>query len=189
MILIIDNYDSFVFNIARYIKRLGYETRVIRNDAITLNDISNLNPDAIVLSPGPCSPQEAGISVDVVKRFSGQIPILGICLGHQCIGAAFGADVQCASEPMHGRSSKIAHLGCDIFEALPSPLQVGRYHSLIVELNTQTPLIPTAWSEAGELMAMRHLDHPTYGVQFHPESILTMHGENMIANFLKRIRA
>lgn len=187
MILIIDNYDSFVFNIARYIVRVGHETCVMRNDAITLDDIARLKPHAIVLSPGPCSPLEAGICVEVVKHFSGQIPMLGICLGHQCIGAAFGAHVIRAHQPMHGRSSIITHSQHDIFESLPSPLHVGRYHSLIVELNEYTPLIPTAWSDKHELMAMRHPEHHTYGVQFHPESILTDQGEQMIKNFLQTL--
>jgi len=159
MLLIIDNYDSFVFNLVRYCEELGQETRTVRNDRITLEDITALNPQAILISPGPCSPVQAGISLDLIRRFSGHIPILGVCLGHQCVGAAFGARVERARVPMHGRTSLVTHSGEALFSGLPQPLQVGRYHSL------------------------SHVDHPTYGVQFHPESILSDYGHDLLANF------
>ncbi|MCK1496716.1 aminodeoxychorismate/anthranilate synthase component II [Bradyrhizobium sp. 188] len=189
MILIIDNYDSFVFNIARYFHKLGETTVVIRNDAITVSDLVDLKPCAVVISPGPCTPTEAGISTAVVRELSGFVPILGICLGHQCIGSAFGASVRRARRPMHGRSSSIAHDGRGLFHGLPSPLRVGRYHSLIVEFDGPcTPdLTVTARSEQGEIMALAHREQPTYGVQFHPESILTQDGHLLLANFLRLV--
>ncbi|MGY0576070.1 anthranilate synthase component II [Bradyrhizobium sp. RDM12] len=187
MILIIDNYDSFVFNIARYFHKLGEATEVIRNDAIGVRDLVQLKPRAVVISPGPCTPTEAGISSAVVRELSGFVPILGICLGHQCIGSAFGGSVRRARHPMHGRSSSIAHDGRELFDGLPSPLRVGRYHSLIVELegSCAPDLTVTARSEEGEIMALAHREQQTYGVQFHPESILTQHGHLLLANFLR----
>jgi para-aminobenzoate synthetase component 2 len=184
VIIIVDNYDSFVANVARYIRVLGAEVRVLRNDAITVEEVAAMNPEALVLSPGPCGPQEAGICVPLIRELSGRIPILGVCLGHQCIGAAFGASVTRAREPMHGRSSRITHDRTGLFEGLPSPLTVGRYHSLIVEDLAGTPLLPTATSREGEIMALAHRRHPTFGVQFHPESIMTEHGSDLFANFL-----
>lgn len=186
MILVIDNYDSFVGNVARYLEELGEETRVVRNDAIAVNEIQALNPRAIVISPGPCSPKEAGVSNATVAGLSGRIPILGICLGHQCIGDVMGSRVVRAKEPMHGRASQVSHRGTDVFRGLPNPVKVGRYHSLIVETEPDDPnLEVTARSEKGEIMGLAHRDHPTYGVQFHPESILTEGGHAMLANFLQ----
>ena len=187
MLLIVDNYDSFVFNVARYCEELGQEICVKRNDAITVEAIQALNPSSIIISPGPRTPEEAGISVAVIAEFSGHIPILGICLGHQGIGAAFGGAVVRAGTPMHGRCSMIAHNGCGLFDALPTPLRVGRYHSLIVQPRAgmlQTLEID-AVSEEGEIMAISHREHPTFGVQFHPESILTSHGHALLGNFFR----
>ena len=185
MILLIDNYDSFVFNVARYLTELGEEVQVRRNDALDIAEIERLRPAALVISPGPCSPNEAGISLDAVRTLSGRLPILGICLGHQCIGQAFGGRVVRAKEPMHGRASQVRHAGTDVFEGLSSPFPAGRYHSLAVELEEGSPLIATAWSEDGEIMGLAHREHPTYGVQFHPESVLTGPGYELLANFLR----
>lgn len=185
MILVLDNYDSFVGNVARYLRELGETVDVVRNDAISVNEIQAMDPRAIVISPGPCSPREAGISNAVVQTLSGRIPILGICLGHQCIGDVMGGAVVRAREPMHGRASLVSHEGTDVFRGLPNPLRVGRYHSLIVEVDEETsPLKVTARSEKGEVMGLAHKEHPTFGVQFHPESILTEGGHAMLANFL-----
>lgn len=191
MIAIIDNYDSFVFNIARYFHELGQATEVIRNDVINVSQLTRLRPLAVVISPGPCTPAEAGVSTSVVTELTGRLPILGICLGHQCIGSAFGGRVVRARRPMHGQASLITHGGKGLFEALPSPLPVGRYHSLIVEFDEQTPspLMVTARSDDGEIMAVAHRDQPTYGVQFHPESILTQRGNAVLANFLALSKA
>ncbi|WP_075216761.1 anthranilate synthase component II [Mongoliimonas terrestris] len=186
MILIVDNYDSFVGNVARYFRELGEAVTVVRNDALSVNEIQGLNPRAIVISPGPCSPKEAGISNPLIQALSGRIPILGICLGHQCIGDVLGGRVVRAREPMHGRASLVTHEGTDVFAGLPNPLKVGRYHSLIVEVDDpESPLVVTARSDKGEVMGLAHREHPTYGVQFHPESILTEGGHAMLANFLK----
>jgi len=183
-LLILDNYDSFVFNIVRYCEELGATTRVKRNDALTVDDVKALEPDAIILSPGPCGPDEAGMSLDLIKRLSGQIPILGVCLGHQCIGAAFGGAVTRAKTPMHGRASPILHDGTGVFEKLPNPFEAGRYHSLIVDLPEKSALKVIARSPDGEIMGLSHRTHPTHGVQFHPESVLTTHGYEVIDNFL-----
>lgn len=183
-LLILDNYDSFVFNIVRYCEELGASATVKRNDAVTLDHVRALNPDAIILSPGPCGPNEAGLSVPVIHEFSGQIPIFGVCLGHQCIGAAFGGAVVRAKTPMHGRSSSILHDGQGVFAKLPNPFDAGRYHSLIVELSESSELDVTARSPDGEIMGLSHRTHPTHGVQFHPESVLTTHGYEVIGNFL-----
>lgn len=187
MIAIIDNYDSFVFNIARYFRELGEAVEVIRNDAITTSDLIRLKPRAVVISPGPCTPIEAGISTAIVHDLSGRIPILGICLGHQCIGSVFGGRVVRARRPMHGRASRITHDGRGLFEELPSPLRVGRYHSLVVEFDElcSSPLLVAARSEEGEIMALCHRYQPTYGVQFHPESVLTQQGHRLLRNFLR----
>ncbi len=182
MILLIDNYDSFVHNIARYFEELGEHVVIRRNDEVKRND---LKAKAIVISPGPCAPQQAGQSLDVVREFSGQVPILGICLGHQVIGEVFGDQVTRARRPMHGDSSDILHDGTGVFENLPQRFSAGRYHSLIVETRGGSPLRVTARSEEGEVMGLQHKDHPTFGVQFHPESILTEHGYDLLRNFLK----
>ena len=183
MILIVDNYDSFVHNVARYFVELGETARVVRNDAVTDAD---LRAKTIVISPGPCTPQEAGQSIDIVRRLSGRMPILGICLGHQVIGEVFGGLVRRARRPMHGDSSEINHSGTEIFAGLPQRFSAGRYHSLIVDLEGRdTPLAVTATSDEGEIMGLRHKSHPTFGLQFHPESILTEGGYDMLRNFLK----
>ena len=185
MILIIDNYDSFVHNIARYFEELGAPTRVVRNDAVTRDD---LKAEAIVISPGPCTPHEAGQSMAIMREFSGLVPILGICLGHQVMGEVFGAEVKRARRPMHGDSSEINHDGKHLFEGLPPRFSAGRYHSLIVDLaSNDTPLEITARSDEGEIMGLRHKSHPSFGLQFHPESILTEGGYGMLSNFLKLI--
>lgn len=189
MIVIIDNYDSFVFTVARYFAELGVQTRVIRNDAISAREAEQLDPQAIVLSPGPCGPREAGQSMNIIETLSGKIPMLGICLGHQCIGEVFGGRVVRAKEPMHGRASAIDHDGSGVFKGLPSPFRAGRYHSLIVEsVEAESALRVTARSEMGEVMGLAHLSHPTYGVQFHPESVLTEYGHAMLGNFLRLSR-
>ncbi|HZL88332.1 MAG TPA: aminodeoxychorismate/anthranilate synthase component II [Pirellulaceae bacterium] len=186
MILLIDNYDSFVYNLARYFARLGQDTRVVRNDAVDASAVRRLQPQAMVVSPGPCTPREAGCSIDVVRQLSGEIPILGVCLGHQAIGAAFGGQVVRAREPMHGRASAVVHCGSGIFAGLPPRLRVGRYHSLVVADEGLPPeLEVTARTEDGVLMALAHRRHPTFGVQFHPESILTEGGYELLANFLR----
>lgn len=187
MIAIIDNYDSFVFNIARYFREIGEAIEVIRNDAITVSELVQLRPRAVVISPGPCTPTEAGISTAVVRELSGCVPILGICLGHQCIGSVFGGRVVRARRPMHGRASHAAHDGQGLFKDLPCPLSVGRYHSLVVEFDElyPSPLMVTARSDEGEIMALAHCHQPTYGVQFHPESILTQQGHVLLSNFLR----
>jgi para-aminobenzoate synthetase component II len=185
MILLIDNYDSFVHNLARHIGMLGRERSVVRNDAITLNDIAQDPPDAIILSPGPCTPHEAGICNDIVRKFGNRIPILGVCLGHQCIGEVYGAQVIRAPEPVHGKASLIEHNAEGIFMGLPNPLMVGRYHSLIVQVNARVPLETTAQTEEDRIvMAFKHKTHPVYGIQFHPESCLTDHGIDILRNFL-----
>lgn len=191
MILLVDNYDSFVFNIDHSLRSLGEATLVRRNDAIGLDEVAALCPSAIVLSPGPCAPAQAGLSLPLVRRFSRQVPILGVCLGHQCIGEAFGARVVRARRPMHGRTSELAHRGDGLFEGLPNPVRVGRYHSLIVAPGPAADprLMVTARSEEGEVMALALADRPTYGVQFHPESILTEAGPHLLANFLRLARA
>jgi para-aminobenzoate synthetase component 2 len=186
MILIIDNYDSFVHNIARYFVRLGAQTEVVRNDTISLAAIRRLAPQAIVISPGPCTPAEAGVSCAILRDLSGLVPILGVCLGHQCLGAVYGGRIARARRPLHGQASPIRHTGHRLFDHLPSPMPVGRYHSLIVEPSPALERVCSidAWSDEGEIMALSHREHPTYGVQFHPESVLTPDGEILFANFL-----
>ena len=184
MILVIDNYDSFVHNLARYIRELGWTTSVVRNDAIDESGVAALAPSHIVLSPGPCAPDQAGISVKLVERFGATIPILGICLGHQCIGQAFGGRIARAKRPLHGEASEISHDGEGIFLGIPDRFSAGRYHSLIVELDDESPLAVTARSEEGEIMGLEHREFPIFGVQFHPESVLTEHGHDLLRNFV-----
>jgi len=186
MLLMIDNYDSFTFNLVQYFGELGEEVRVFRNDKITLAEIEALGPERIVISPGPCSPEEAGISVAAIRHFSGKIPILGVCLGHQAIGAAFGGNVIRSAYLMHGKTSPIHHDGRELFKDLPNPFEATRYHSLIVERSTlPASLEMTAWVEEGEIMGLRHRQLPVWGVQFHPESILTVGGMDILRNFLE----
>lgn len=184
MILLIDNYDSFVYNLARYVGRLGRERMVIRNDAITLNEIQDLNPAAIILSPGPCGPEDAGICKDILRTFAAQIPTLGVCLGHQCIGAVFGGHVVRAPAPVHGKTAMVRHDGTGLFTGLPDPMPAARYHSLIVDVPAEAPLRVAARTDDGIVMAIEHHDLPVYGVQFHPESILTEGGAEIMANFM-----
>lgn len=185
MLLMIDNYDSFTYNIVQYFGQLGEEVQVFRNDKITLAEIEALQPARIVISPGPCSPEEAGISVPAIQRFAGKIPILGVCLGHQSIGAAFGGNVVRSSSIMHGKTSPIHHDGKELFKGLPNPFQATRYHSLIVDRPTLPDCLETtAWVENGEIMGLQHKILPVWGVQFHPESILTVGGMDLLRNFL-----
>ncbi|MGO4792099.1 aminodeoxychorismate/anthranilate synthase component II [Paenibacillus sp. 2KB_20] len=187
MILVIDNYDSFTYNLVQYLGELGEEVKVFRNDEIDIAGIEALAPDHILISPGPCTPNEAGISLDVISHFKGVIPIFGVCLGHQAIGQAFGGNVIRAERLMHGKTSAIQHTGGSVFEGLPVPFTATRYHSLIVEKETlPDELEITAWTEEGEIMGLRHKHYPIEGVQFHPESIITDHGHQMLRNFLKR---
>jgi anthranilate synthase/aminodeoxychorismate synthase-like glutamine amidotransferase len=186
MILVIDNYDSFVHNLARYLQRLGPATVVLRNDEITPREVLSLRPEAIILSPGPCTPAEAGCSLDLMRAAAGKVPILGVCLGHQTIAAALGGSVVRAEEPMHGRASEIEHDGDGLFAGLPNPLVVGRYHSLIVEeASLPSDLLVTARTSDGTVMSLEHCQWPIFGVQFHPESILTECGHALLANFLR----
>jgi anthranilate synthase/aminodeoxychorismate synthase-like glutamine amidotransferase len=185
MILLIDNYDSFVFNLARYFERLGQATSVVRNDAISATEIEELHPAAVVLSPGPCTPTEAGCSLEAVARLAGRVPMLGVCLGHQAIAAAFGGQIVRAREPMHGRTSAIFHAGRSVFAGLPSPLTACRYHSLVACRETLPECLEvTAWTADGTIMAVAHRQWPIVGVQFHPESILTELGYAILARFL-----
>lgn len=185
MLLMIDNYDSFTYNLVQYFGELGEDVRTYRNDEITLADIEKLNPARICISPGPCTPHEAGISVPVLKHFAGKLPILGVCLGHQSIGAAFGGKVIRAKEVMHGKTSAIEHTGVGVFKDIPSPYTVIRYHSLAIERETLPDCLEvTAWTADGEIMGVRHKDFQIEGVQFHPESILSEHGHALLKNFL-----
>ena len=186
MLLMIDNYDSFTYNIVQYFGELGEEVKTFRNDDITLDEIAALKPDRICLSPGPCTPQEAGICIPLLQRFSGKLPILGVCLGHQSIGAAFGGKVVRAKQVMHGKTSLIAHTGVGVFKGLPSPFTVTRYHSLAIERASLPDCLEvTAWTDDGEIMAVRHKEFDLQGVQFHPESILSEHGHALLNNFLQ----
>jgi anthranilate synthase/aminodeoxychorismate synthase-like glutamine amidotransferase len=186
MILLIDNYDSFVHNLARYFERLGQRTVVVRNDAVDVPGLQAMAPDAIVLSPGPCTPREAGTSLDIVRALHTKVSILGVCLGHQIIAEALGGRICSAALPVHGQASAIRHEGTGLFSGLPSPLSVGRYHSLVVEPHSlPIELRATAWTKDGVLMAIEHARWPVYGVQFHPESILTDCGYELLANFLR----
>ncbi|KAF0155209.1 MAG: anthranilate synthase component II [Syntrophaceae bacterium] len=186
MILMIDNYDSFTFNIVQYVEQMGEDVQVYRNDKITLDGIKKLNPQAIFLSPGPCSPREAGITVDVVHAFHKILPILGICLGHQSIGYAFGGDIVRAERIMHGKVSSVNHDSKTIFAGLPNPFTAGRYHSLVVRPETLPDCLEvSATTTEGEIMGFRHKGYPVEGIQFHPESVLTPQGKRIIRNFLK----
>ena len=186
MLLMIDNYDSFTYNLVQYLGELGEDVHTYRNDRITLDEIEAMQPDRIVISPGPCTPNEAGISVPLLKHFAGRLPILGVCLGHQSIGAAFGGRVVRAREVMHGKTSPIEHTGVGVFRGLPSPYTVIRYHSLAIERATLPDCLEvTAWTADGEIMGVRHREFAIEGVQFHPESILTEHGHALLKNFLE----
>jgi anthranilate synthase component II len=185
MILLIDNYDSFTFNLYHFLGDVGARCEVWRNDKLSVADAMAMQPEAIVLSPGPCTPNEAGICLDLIAKAAGKIPLFGVCLGHQAIGQAFGGQVVRAPEPMHGKVSAITHTGTDILETLPSPFRATRYHSLVVARDTlPDALVRTAWTEDGLIMAMHHRTLPVYGVQFHPESIASEHGHTILANFL-----
>jgi anthranilate synthase component 2 len=186
MLLMIDNYDSFTYNLVQYLRELGEEVVVYRNDKITLAEIGKLQPERLVVSPGPCTPNEAGISVSAIKHFAGKLPILGVCLGHQSIGQAYGGRIVRAERLMHGKTSPIFHDGRELFAGLPDPFDATRYHSLLVERSTLPECLEvTAWTEEGEIMGMRHRELPVWGMQFHPESILTLVGMDMLKNFLE----
>jgi len=188
MLLLIDNYDSFVHNLARYFERLGQETRVVRNDRIDAKKVRALQPAAIILSPGPCAPDQAGGSLRLVRELADELPLLGVCLGHQIVAQALGAEIVRAARPVHGQTSEITHDGTGLFANLPSPLAVCRYHSLVVDPHSLPPeLHPTAWTDDGLLMAFQHAKRPLFGVQFHPEAILTAGGYELLANFLRLI--
>ena len=185
MLLMIDNYDSFTYNLVQYLGELGQDVKVVRNDEMTAEAIEGLAPERIVLSPGPCTPNEAGISLELIRRFAGRLPILGVCLGHQAIGQAFGGRIVHAKTLMHGKVSRIHHAGTGVFRGLPTPYDATRYHSLAIEREScPSELEVTAWTDDGEIMGVRHRSLPVEGVQFHPESILTQHGHALLANFL-----
>ena len=192
MLLMIDNYDSFTYNVVQYLGELGADVKVVRNDELTVAEIEALNPERIVVSPGPCTPNEAGVSVPVLKHFAGKLPILGICLGHQSIGQAFGGDVVRARQVMHGKTSPVYHEGLGVFAGLNNPLTVTRYHSLVISRDTLPDCLElTAWTQhddgsVDEIMGVRHREYMIEGVQFHPESILSEQGHEMLANFLKQ---
>ena len=192
MLLMIDNYDSFTFNLVQYLQTLGAEVKVVRNDELSVGQVEALAPDRIVISPGPCTPNEAGVSVDVIRELGARVPVLGVCLGHQSIGQAYGGDVVRAKTIMHGKTSRIRHEGRGVFAGLPDAYEATRYHSLVVSRETlPTCLEVTAWTDNedgsfDEIMGLRHREHPVEGVQFHPESILTEHGHALLKNFLER---
>lgn len=186
MLLMIDNYDSFTYNLVQYLSELGEEVRVYRNDQIQLDEIASLKPHRVVISPGPCTPNEAGISLDLIHRFAGQFPILGVCLGHQSIGQAFGGKIVRAPRIMHGKISPIHHDEKTIFKNLKNPFEATRYHSLVIEPSSLPECLEkTAWTQEGEIMGVRHKEYPIEGVQFHPESILTIEGKQLLKNFLE----
>ena len=186
MLLMIDNYDSFTYNLVQYLGELGEDIRVFRNNKITIDEMEKLNPERIVISPGPCTPKEAGVSIEVVRHFAGRLPILGVCLGHQSIGAAFGGEIIRAPRLMHGKTSIIYHDGEGVFKGLPNPFEATRYHSLLIKRETLPDcLYVTAWTDVGEIMGVRHKEYIIEGVQFHPESILTTVGKDLLGNFLK----
>jgi anthranilate synthase/aminodeoxychorismate synthase-like glutamine amidotransferase len=186
MILVIDNYDSFTYNLVQYLGELGAEVEVRRNDRITLNEMADMKPERILISPGPCTPNEAGVSVPLITRFAGEIPIFGVCLGHQSIGAAFGGDVVRNDRIMHGKTSLIHHSGQGVFRNLPQPFEATRYHSLVIKRETMPACLEiTAETAEGEIMGVRHRVYPIEGVQFHPESVLTKSGKDLLRNFLE----
>ena len=186
MLLILDNYDSFTYNLVQYFGELGAEMKIFRNDALTVDDVKKLAPDRICISPGPCTPNEAGISLDLIRELGATTPILGVCLGHQSIGQVYGGDVVRADRLMHGKTSPIHHNSTSVFKGLPSPFEATRYHSLIVKRETLPDCLEiTAWTEEGEIMGLRPTEHPVHGVQFHPESILTENGKQMLETFLR----
>lgn len=186
MLLMIDNYDSFTYNLVQYLGELGEDVRVFRNDKITIREIEEMSPERIVISPGPCTPKEAGISIEVIRHFAGKVPILGVCLGHQSIGAAFGGEIIRAPRLMHGKTSMIYHDGRTIFDGLPNPFEATRYHSLVIKRETLPECLEiTAWTDQGEIMGVRHREFIVEGVQFHPESILTRVGKDLLRNFLR----
>jgi len=186
MLLIIDNYDSFTYNLVQYFGELGADMRVFRNDAVSVDEVHAMKPKRICISPGPCTPNEAGISCDLIKEFGESTPILGVCLGHQSIGQVYGGDVVRADRLMHGKTSPIHHKGQSVFANMPDPFEATRYHSLIVKRETLPDCLEiTAWTEEGEIMGLMHKQHPVHGVQFHPESILTQDGKRLLENFLK----
>jgi anthranilate synthase component 2 len=192
MLLVIDNYDSFTYNLVQYLGELGAEVEVRRNDAVTVEEVGQLAPSAIVLSPGPCAPAQAGVTVDVIRAWGRTTPTLGVCLGHQAIGEAYGGRVVRAAHAVHGKASRITHDGRGIFAGLPSPLEVGRYHSLVVEresLPAELLVSATSVDDPDEIHALRHVRHPVWGVQFHPESVLTPHGKRILKNFLDGVAA
>jgi len=190
VICVIDNYDSFVYNLVQYLGKLGARCVVHRNDEVSVEQVAALGPELVLISPGPGDPADAGISVDLVRRLAGQVPMLGVCLGHQAIGAAFGADVVHAAEPMHGKCSPLAHDGHGVFTGLRNPLTVARYHSLVIDPGTlPAELVVTAWSSTGEVMGIRHRTLPVEGVQFHPESLFTEDGMDMVANAVRGLRS
>ncbi len=187
-ILVIDNYDSFTFNLVQYLGELGADVTVVRNDALDVAGVRALGPDAVVLSPGPCTPRQAGICVPMLRELAGELPMLGVCLGHQCIGEAFGGNVVRAARLMHGKTSPILHDGKTIFAAIPSPFEAIRYHSLLVERDSVPDCLEvSAWTDIGEIMGLRHRRYPIEGVQFHPESILTRPGKQLLGNFLAKV--
>ena len=188
MLLIIDNYDSFTFNLVHYFQQLGANTHVVRNDVMSVDDALALNPEAIVLSPGPCNPDKAGICLDLIANAPANLPILGVCLGHQAIGSVFGGEVLSAKAIMHGKTSIIEHDGTGVFEGLPSPYTATRYHSLAVELDPESDLVANAHTADGEIMGLRHKTRPVHGVQFHPESIASEYGHELLANFMQIAR-
>ncbi|MFK7850820.1 MAG: aminodeoxychorismate/anthranilate synthase component II [Akkermansiaceae bacterium] len=186
MLLILDNYDSFTYNLVQYFGELGVDMKIFRNDVISVEEVKALKPDRICISPGPCTPNEAGISMDLIREFGTNTPILGVCLGHQSIGQVYGGEVVRADRLMHGKTSPIHHHGSSVFANLPDPFEATRYHSLIVKRETLPDCLEvTAWTAENEIMGLRHKEHPVHGVQFHPESILTEHGKLMLENFLK----
>ncbi|MFL6579156.1 MAG: anthranilate synthase component II [Burkholderiales bacterium] len=189
MLLMIDNYDSFTYNLVQYLGELREDVQVVRNDETTVEQIAAMNPGHIVVSPGPCTPNEAGISVPVIRYFAGKVPMLGVCLGHQSIGQAFGGNIVHAKQIMHGKVSSINHQNAGVFRDLPNPFTATRYHSLVIERDTLPPCLEvTAWTDDGEIMGVRHKEFAVEGVQFHPESILTAHGHDLLANFLRNTR-
>ena len=188
MLLMIDNYDSFTYNLYQYLAELGAEVVTVRNDKITLEEIEEMSPEGIIISPGPCTPQEAGISMDVIRRFGPSLPTLGVCLGHQCIGEVYGAKVDRAGEIRHGKTSMVYHKGQGVLAGLPDPFEAIRYHSLVVYPETVPDCLEvTAWTENGLIMGLRHKEHPVEGVQFHPESIMTPVGKDLLQNFLNGV--